>query len=238
MRADRRDAWISIRAFIEDEVDDLQHRGEPRRTVCAARHLEAQSGISDRLFRADDALGDGHLARQESTGDLVRRQTADDTQRERGAGVGRKHGVAGCEDEAQQLVAKIIVHGHFDHLGRVLGLGIQLPRDLLVLARAQLVATDRVDGAAFGNRHQPSAGIGRNTGPGPFGQGDDQGVLRQFLCKVDIAHEAGQTRDEPGPFNAKNRFDRLVRLACRHAALSAKATRETSTLSFSRLPSP
>ena len=99
-----------------------------------------------------------------------------------------------------------------------------------MLALAHLVATDRVDGAAFGGCHQPSAGIGRDAGPGPFGQGNDQGILRQFLCKVDIAHDAGQTRDEPGPFNAEDRFDRLVRLACSHAALSAKAIREASRL--------
>ena len=105
-------------------------------------------------------------------------------------------------------------------------LAVQLPRDLLVLALAHLVAADRVDGAAFGGGHQPGAGIGRNAGPGPFGQGDDQGILRQFLGKIDIAHDAGQTRDEPGPFDAKNRLDRPVRLACRHAALSAKAIGE------------
>ncbi len=34
------------------------------------------------------------------------------------------------------------------------------------------------------------AGIGRNAGPGPFGQGNHQGVLRQFLCEVDVARHA------------------------------------------------
>src|SRR4051812_49263771 len=36
---------------------------------------------------------------------------------------------------------------------------------------------------------------------------------------------------KPRPFNAKGRFDRLVRLACGHTAFSAKAAGETSTLS-------
>jgi hypothetical protein len=66
-------------------------------------------------------------------------------------------------------------------------------------------------------------GIGRNADPRPFGQGDDQRVLRQLLGKVDIPHHAGQARDEPGPFNAKGRFDHLVRLACGHTSFSAKA---------------
>ncbi len=82
--------------------------------------------------------------------------------------------------------------GRFDRLGRAVERVVQLPRDLLVLALAHLVAPDRVDGAAFGDGHQPGAGIGRNAGPRPFGQGDDQRVLRQFLGQVDIAHDAGQ----------------------------------------------
>ena len=108
---------------------------------------------------------------------------------------------------------------------------VQRPRDLLVLALAHLVAPEGVDGAPFGDGHQPGARIGRNAGPRPFGQGDDQRVLRQLLGKVDIPHQAGQARDEPGPFNAKGRFDRLVRLACGHTAFSAKAAGETSRLS-------
>ncbi len=151
---------------------------------------------------------------QEGARDLVRRQTADNAQRERGAGVGRKYGVAGCEDEAQELIAKIVVHGCFDRLGRIVMRAVKLPRDLLMLALAHLVATDRVDCAAFGGCHQPGAGIGRNAGSRPFGERDDQGVLRQLLCKVDIADDPGEARDEPRPFNAENRFDRPVRLAC------------------------
>ena len=213
-------------AFVEDQVDDFQHRGEPHRAPGAARHLEAGSGLPDRLLRADDALGNCRLARQEGTGDLVRRQAADNAQRERRAGVGRKHWVAGCEDEAQQLVAEIVVHGRFDRLGRAIERAVQLPRDLLVLAFAHLVATDCVDGAPFGGCHQPGAGIGRYAGPGPFGKGDYQGVLRQFLCTVDIAHQPSQARDEPGPFDAKSRFNRPVRFPCGHAALSARAIRQ------------
>jgi hypothetical protein len=140
--------------------------------------------------------------------------------------------VAGCEDEAQELIAEIVVHGCFDRpqfrSPRAVGRAVKLPRDLLVLALAHFVATDRVDGAAFGRCHQPGAGIGGNTGPRPFGERNDQGVLRQFLCKVEIAYDPGEARDEPRPFNAENRFDRPVSLACGHTALSAKAISEAS----------
>lgn len=55
-------------------------------------------------------------------------------------------------------------------------LAVQFPRDLLMLALGHLVVTDRVYGAAFGDCHQPSTGIGWNADPGPFGQGNDQGT--------------------------------------------------------------
>jgi hypothetical protein len=49
--------------------------------------------------------------------------------------------------------------------------------------------------------------------------------LRQLLGKVDIPHHAGQARDEPGPFNAKGRFDRLVRFACGHTVFFGQGRR-------------
>ncbi len=71
---------------------------------------------------------------------------------------------------------------------------VELPRDLLMLALAHPVAPEGVDGAAFGDRHQPGAGIGRDAEARPFGERDDQSVLRQFLGKVDVARPPG-----PGP---------------------------------------
>ena len=115
--------------------------------------------------------------------------------------------MAGREEEAQQLVAEIIVHGRFDRLdrmGRAVERLVQRPRDLLVLARAHRVAPEGIDGAPFG---------------------DGQRVLRRLLGTIDIPHDAGQVRDEPGPFNAKGRFDRPMRLACGHTSFSTKATK-------------
>jgi len=99
-----------------------------------------------------------------------------------------------------------------------------------VLALAHLVAPEGVDGAPFGGGHQPGTRIGRDSGPRPFGEGNDQHVLRQLLGKVDIPYHAGQAGDEPRPFNAKGPFDRLVRLACGHTAFSAKAAGWTSQI--------
>jgi hypothetical protein len=55
----------------------------------------------------------------------------------------------GRQDEAQQLVAEIIIHGCFDRFGRAVERLDQRPRDLLVLAFAHLIAPEGVDRAVW-----------------------------------------------------------------------------------------
>src|SRR6185503_6338145 len=95
-------------------------------------------------------------------------------------------------------------------------------------------------GAPFGDGHQPGSRIVRNAAARPLREGDNQRVLRQFLGTIDIPHDAGQARDEPGPFDPKRRLYcsisfRLVRLACGHTAFSAKAAGETNRLAPPKL---
>lgn len=123
--------------------------------------------------------------------------------------------MAGREDQGQELVAEIVVQGRLERRDPV-GLGIPLARQCQMHAIARPVATDCVDAAALGGGHQPGAWIGRNAFAGPIGQGCDDGILGEFLGAIDVAHDAGQTRDEPGPFKAKNRFDRPPCLTCSH----------------------
>ena len=61
-------------------------------------------------------------------------------------------------------------------------------------------------------------GLAGNADPRPFGEGDDQRVLRQLLGTIDISHDAGQARDQPGPFDAKGRFYGLMRFPRAHTA--------------------
>jgi hypothetical protein len=59
---------------------------------------------------ADDALRDRGLGDQERPGYLVRGQAADQAQGQRGARLGGQHRVARDEDEAQQVVADVVIH--------------------------------------------------------------------------------------------------------------------------------
>ena len=77
-------------AFVENEIDDLQHRSEPRREFFAARGLIGQPRFRKGPLGAHDALGDRRLRHQEGPGDLLGGQAADHPQRQRRAGLARQ----------------------------------------------------------------------------------------------------------------------------------------------------
>src|SRR5213083_2609193 len=75
--------------------------------------------------------------------------------------------MAGREDEAQAIVADVIVEG-----GREIRLGMLLPgqqlgTELLMLAVQQLAAAKLVDGAPLRGGHEPGAGVVGNARLGP-----------------------------------------------------------------------
>ena len=94
-------------AFVEDQVDDLEHRRQARGQLGAARHLERNVRLGERALGADDALRDGRLGHEKGARDLVGGQAAEQAQRERDARLGREHRMAGGEDETQQVVADV-----------------------------------------------------------------------------------------------------------------------------------
>ena len=57
-------------AFVEDEIDDAEHRRQTRRELAAARHLERHLRLGERLLRAHDALRDRRLGHEKGTRDL------------------------------------------------------------------------------------------------------------------------------------------------------------------------
>ena len=121
-------------ALVEDEIDDLQHRGEPLREFLAARRLIGQPRFRQRPLGAHDALGDGRVRLQEGARDLLGGQAADHPQRQRRAGLARQQRVAGGEDQPQQLVTDVVIQGGIE-IGHGLLLLLHVPGDDLVLAR-------------------------------------------------------------------------------------------------------
>ena len=106
-------------ALVEDEVDDLQHRRQPRapaRRRAAPRRGRCASA-SVRLARTMRWAMVG-FRDQEGARDLVRGQAAQQAQRERHPRLGREHRMAGDEHEAQQVVADVVVERRVEGGGR------------------------------------------------------------------------------------------------------------------------
>ena len=74
-------------AFVEDQVDDLEYRGEAQRAVRTGRDLESDVRLGESPLRADDALGDRRRGDEERACDLLCRQTAEDAKGEGDTGV-------------------------------------------------------------------------------------------------------------------------------------------------------
>ena len=96
-------------AFVEDEVDDFEDRGEAGGELGAAGDLKGDALVGESTFGADDALGDGGFGGEEGAGDLVGGETAEETEGEGCAGLGGEDGMAGDEDEAEKVVVDGVV---------------------------------------------------------------------------------------------------------------------------------
>ena len=109
-----------------------------------ARDLEGDARLGQRALGADDALGDGRLGDEEGARDLLGRQAAEQAQRERDARLGREHRMAGGEDQAQQVVADVVVERGVEIRRGLLLLGLELAAELArACARASLLRRSR-----------------------------------------------------------------------------------------------
>ena len=202
-------------AFVEDEIDDLQHRGEPLDEFLAARGFVGQPGFRERPLRAHDALGNGRLRQQEGARDLVGGQAADHPQRQRRAGLARQARMTGGEDQPQQFVADIVVQRGVQ-IGHRLLLLLHVARHHLVLAREHLPAAQMIERAPFGGRHQPRAGLFRHAGRGPVLERRQQRFLRQIFGQRHVAQHPRQAGDQPRLLDPPDREDRAMDVGGRH----------------------
>jgi len=210
-------------ALVEDQIDDREHRGEARAELFPMRDFEGHAFFAQGPFGADDPLGDGRLRHQESPGDLVGGQPAEEPQGERNACLWRKDRMAGNEDEAQQVVAHRIVHRGINiGLCGVL-LDFELVAELFMLALAQLAAAEEIDGAMLGRGHEPGAGLVRNPYLRPLLKRRNERVLRKLLGEADIAHHPRKAGDEPRLLDPENGLDGAMGVGSRHR-LPTRAT--------------
>ena len=75
-------------AFIEDQVDDLENRAEPRRKLGSARHCKGHVRRRERPLGAHDALLNRCLRHEKRARDFFRRQSTQQAERQRHARLG------------------------------------------------------------------------------------------------------------------------------------------------------
>ena len=119
--------------------------------------------LGERPFGAHDALGDGRLGHEEGTRDLLGRQTSKQAQCQRNARIGRKDRVTGDEDQAQQVVADLVVGDGVEIRLRNLLLELEVAAEQLALALKALVATEQIDRAPLGDGREPGARVIRDS---------------------------------------------------------------------------
>ena len=226
-------------SFIENQVDDLEHRRQTSGELVSARNLEGDVGLGESPLGPDDALGDSRLRHEECTRDLLGRQTSEQAEGERDPRLRRENRMAGREHQAQEVVSDVIVdraveirHGH-------LLLCIELATKFLVLALEELFSAEQVDRTMLRRGHQPGAWVVRDPRLRPLLQRGDEGILCELLGKTDVAHDPRETGDDFGGLDPPDRVDRSMCVGSRHgypitpsSIRSCKPARAATTCSW------
>jgi hypothetical protein len=111
------------------------------------------------------------------------------------------------EDQPQQVVADVLVERRLELLHtRFLPL-LELVSKLFVFAIDELAAAEVVDRAAFGDGHQPCAGISRDAGLGPLLERGDERVVREVFGKAHVSHDSRDAGDDLRRLDAPHRID-------------------------------
>jgi hypothetical protein len=96
------------RALGEDQVEHTAHRAEPLAALVGRRRLERHLCGRERLLGPRDPSLHRGRRYEECPGDLIARQAAEGTERERDLGLARQHRVAGDEHQRQHVVVDAV----------------------------------------------------------------------------------------------------------------------------------
>ena len=143
--------------------------------------------------------------------------------------LGRQHGMTRREDQAQEVVADVIVQRGVEGVGLAGLLRVDFVAQLRVLTVEKLPPAKLVDGAVLGGCHQPGARVVRNARRRPALQCGHQRVLRQIFGEPDVPHHARQPGNESRRLDAPDRVDRLMAVGRAHGGRSDHLRRPHAT---------
>ena len=178
---------------VEDEIDRRENGAQPVGEKVRRWDAQRNPRIPDLPLRAHEPLRERRLGNEETAGDLRRRETADEAQRQRDLRVRGERRMAAGEDQLEAFVGDGLLRG----LGKLFGAGEQLG-----LARERLVAPDAVYRAVARGRDDPRTGIRRHAVQRPPLRSANERVLNRVLGEVEITEDAAEDRDRLRPLIA------------------------------------
>src|SRR3984957_12674182 len=229
-------------ALVKNEVDDFEHRREAGSKFRSARDLERNALIGECSLGPHDPLGYGRLRCEEGARDFVGREAAEQAKRESHARLGGKNRVARYENEAQQVVANIIVERGFEIRHGHLLLRLKLATQLRMLEFEALVASPEIDGTILRGSHKPGARVIGNSGLRPLLECCDESILSEFLGKPGVADDSRKACDDSGRLDSPDGVDDAMYVGSRHGYPShhlqsggaSPGCRDSSSRYFSR----
>ncbi len=133
--------------------------------------------------------------------------------------------MTGREDQAQQVVADVIVERRVEITLGALFPGAQLVTELRVLALEQLAAAKQVDRPMLRGGHQPGARVVRDARLRPPLERGDERVLGEILRQTDVAGDPREPGDHLRRLDPPHRVDRAVGIRPGHRLPSFCAIR-------------
>ena len=131
------------------------------------------------------------------------------------------------EDEAQEIVADVIVDRLFEMRDRVVSPrdGLDLEEQLPVPSVFHPVPAQGVDRTILRGGHEPGARVLRDARLGPLFERGDERVLCELLGEPDVAHDPRDAGDEPRRLDPKDGADRAVGIGGLHGPRSQHVLR-------------
>ncbi|HLI83616.1 MAG TPA: hypothetical protein VKV17_06835 [Bryobacteraceae bacterium] len=114
--------------------------------------------------------------------------------------------MAGHENEAEQVVAEVIVHCLLELRYGCRLFGFRFAPEFFVLSLGKLIPAQQVDGPVL-RGGEPSARILRNTRCRPLLQRCHEDVVRQFFGCAQVPHHTRNRGDDPRRFDLPDRFN-------------------------------
>ena len=190
--------------FVEDEIEDAQHRVETGGDVPRLRHDVGDPRRLDLPLGAHQPLGHRRGRHQEGAGDFVGLEAAQRAQGQHDLRFEGQRRVAAGEDQPEPFVREVV--------GLGLGPGHRAQQRRIGVGSDLVGETgpppQPIERLMPGGLDQPGAREFGDPGNGPLFDGGRKGFLRNLFGQVEVTQVADERGHYPAPFGPVDRIQR------------------------------